>query len=429
MCELISIYERNYEMKDRKSAIRLAAALMLVISMMLSLSSCIIDFGFPFGDYIPDFGDDNGQDGENTPPDKDDDINEDIESENYGDFYPGSGQGDISNLSPITKTLLSTVTIICGSDITASAGSGVIYSVNKAKGDAYIITNQHVIHNSEKISVYLYGMELSAYAIPATLVGGSVTYDIAVLKIENSEILKNSYAIAATLASSDGVRVFDKVYAVGNAEGGGMSATEGIISVDSENISITGADGSLISLRVMRIDAAVNHGNSGGGLYDEQGRLIGIVSAKEVGEDIDNMGYAIPSDLAKNLADSIIYYCDSDDTVEVSKTRKALLGITITAYVGSLEIDPDGKNMYQVEMVEVIEISEGSLAEGKVQVGDIVNSITVDGVKREVTRIHHVTDHMITARAGSTVVLNITRGEEIIDITFEITDYYLSLVM
>ena len=271
-----------------KSIFRLVAAVLIVMSMTLSLTSCLFDFGFSYSDYLPDFDYNNNQDNQ-LIPDFTDDSTDEITSENYGEFYPGSGQGDTENLTPLSKTMLSTVTIICGSNLSSSAGSGIIYSIDKTKGDAYIITNQHVVYNVKTIDVYLYGMQLSAYAIPATYVGGSVTYDIAVLKIEGSEVLKNSYARAADFADSEQLRVYDRVYAVGNPEGSGLSATEGIISVASENISITGADGSLLTMRVMRVDAAVNHGNSGGGLYDESGKLVGIVSAKEVSEDIDNM--------------------------------------------------------------------------------------------------------------------------------------------
>ena len=266
-------------------------------------------------------------------------------------------------------------------------------------------------------------MELASYAIPATYIGGSVTYDIAVIKITGSEVLKNSYATAVEFESSENVRVFNKVYAVGNAEGAGLSATEGIVSVTSESINLSGADGSTISLRVMRIDAAVNHGNSGGGLYDENGKLIGIVSAKEVSEDVDNMGYAIPSDLVKRVADSIIKQCDGTTT----QITKALMGITITTYVSGLEIDKNG-DVYQVELVEVTEISEGSLADGKVMVGDIINYIIVDGVKTNVSRTYHVTEAMIGTQGGSKIVLNVTRDGESMDITFTVISKALTTV-
>lgn len=410
-----------------KRIIRLVAAVMLIALMTVSLSSCLFDFGFSYGDYLPDFDydyNDDNQGGYQPLPNLGGSTGNEITSENYGEFYPGSGQGNTDNLTPMAKTLLSTVTIICSSGMSSSAGSGVIYSVDREKGDAYIITNQHVVHNASTIEVYLYGMQLTPYAIPATYIGGSVTYDIAVIKVSGSEVIRNSYARAVEFADSDQVRVYDRVYAVGNPEGSGIAATEGIVSVVSESINITGADGSLLTMRVMRVDAAVNHGNSGGGLYDENGKFIGTVSAKEVSEDIDNMGYAIPSNLVKSLASSIISQCNGTTVV---KLYKPLMGITITAYVSGVEIDKNGE-VYQVEMVEVIEIASGSLAEGKIMVGDVINSITVDGVKHNVTKVHHVTDAMIGAKKGSVVTLNVTRGGVEKDITFNIRSSDLTVV-
>ena len=421
-------YERNYEMKNTKGLIRLSA-LVLVIAIALSLSSCTMDFNLYedfFNGTFPDIGDD---DKDNNIPDFGI-FDDTIESENYGDFYPGSGESSLDNVSPMTKTLLSTVTIVADFGKSAGAGSGVFYSVDKINGDAYVITNYHVVYTkdygvADEISLYLYGMELSSYAIPATLVGGSITYDIAVLKIEKNDVIKNSYATPVTFGDSDLVRVFDTVFAVGNAEANGMSATKGMVSVESESLQLEGADESIISLRVMRFDAAVNHGNSGGGLYDTDGKLIGIVSAKDVSADVDNIGYAIPSNLAKLLAENIIHYCDGNTSTKVSK---ALLGITITAYVSGLHVDPETGDISQVDMVEVIEVTKGSIADGKVLVGDIINRISVNGVTRPVTKIHHVTDFMLAAREGQTVSLDITRGEEKVTLSFQITEDEISTV-
>lgn len=417
-------------MKNR--IIRLTAAFLLIVTVAMSLSSCVeLEFYTNLFDYLQNQNGNNGEGGdggdggyEGNFGDLFPDVQDTPTSDNVGEFYPGSGEGDTSGLDFSAKMMLSTVTIVCNFGESVSAGSGVIYKVDKKSGDAYIITNYHVVYaagygRADTIKLYLYGMHLSSYAINAILVGGSVTYDIAVLKVTGSKVIKNSYATAAAIGVSDDVRVLDRVYAVGNSEGMGMSVTEGIVSVESESLDLTGADNSLITLRVMRVDAAVNHGNSGGGLYDAEGRLIGIVSAKDVSSDVDNMGYAIPSDLVVKLANNIIDLCNG-----VSNTRvtKALMGITITAYVSGLQISPEGDKVYEVNLVEVIEISKGSLAEGKVLVGDIVNSITVDGKKTEVLRIHHVTDAMLDARVGSKVVLNITRDGKTMDIIFTVSE-------
>lgn len=420
-------------MNKGKLIIRTGVAIALVITMLFSLSSCIIDFEF-YSDLLDgylgnDNDNDNGNGGENQNPDNGGSGNDSSGGGSIGEFYPGSGEGEIDNIPTLQQTLLSTVIIVANFSYTPSAGSGVIYQIDKESGDAYIITNYHVVYSdlyglSSNIKLYLYGMELEGYAISAKFIGGSVNYDIAVLKVEGSEVLKNSYAKAAELADSESIRVFDTVYTVGNPEGYGFSVCKGILSVESENLDMEGADGSSISLRVMRFDAAVNGGNSGGGLYDSNGRLAGIVCAKRVGSDIDNIGYAIPSNLAKNLADNIIYHCNGST---VTKLNRALMGVTITSYVSGLVIDPDTGSAVKAEKVEVIEVSSGSLAEGKVKAGDVIKSIAVDGVTVEATRLHHVTDHMLNARVGSTITLSIDRGGEMLSVSFTVTSANITL--
>ena len=419
-------------MKINQRFIRTIVALILVLSTVFTMSSCIfIDYDIYEDLFNGDGNYDDNKNPQNPDPDNDQGGNND-QDDNTGsteipEFYPGSNQGSTENVPALQQTLLSTVMIISEFGLSAGAGSGVIYKIDKEKGDAYIITNQHVVFNdgvvSNNIKIYLYGMVLETYAIKATYVGGTTNYDIAVLKIEGSEILKNSLAQAVTLGKSADVRVFDTVYAVGNPEASGLSATQGIISVRTENLELEGADSQLVSIRVMRVDAAVNHGNSGGGLYDAQGRLIGIVSAKTQGDDVDNMGYAIPIDLVKNLADNILYHCNG---TTMTKLNRALLGITISAKVIGPVIDANGA-LLEGAKVEVMEVSGSSLAFGKVMVGDIVNSITVDGVTVIATEVHVIPEHMLTARVGSLIVMNVTRGGETIDISFTITQSAITL--
>jgi len=159
------------------------------------------------------------------------------------------------------KALLSAVSVRCTFKTTAygttyqpgatasreksSAGSGVIYKLDKNKGEAYIITNYHVVYYnqsntengiSDNITVYLYGQESNEYAIPATYVGGSMNYDLAVLKVDGSKIIAESNAAAVSFADSNNVAVLDQAIAVGNHEALGISATLGYINVDSEYI-------------------------------------------------------------------------------------------------------------------------------------------------------------------------------------------------
>ena len=182
-----------------------------------------------------------------------------------------------------------------------SAGSGVIYKIDKESGTAYIVTNHHVVYDAESdskngvsgdIEIYLYGLELEDFKIAATYVGGSEKNDVAVLKITDSDIIRNSIAEVVTVADSDIVEVGDNVVAIGNAQGGGISVTKGIISVTSEYIMLNTSNHGIVDFRVMRVDAAVNKGNSGGGLFNSRGEVIGIINAKTISEEVDSIGYA-----------------------------------------------------------------------------------------------------------------------------------------
>jgi serine protease Do len=419
------------KMKLNQSIARAIIALVLVLTTLFSASSCVLlnpevleeFFNQQFGDI--------GQIPENQNPDLNPDNNTQTGNQNNNvipEFHPESKPGDESNATALQKTLLSTVLIYAQFGDSVSIGSGVIYQIDKKNGDAYIVTNQHVVFSAESgastnISIYLYGMVLGTYAITAKYIGGTTTYDIAVLKIEGSEILKNSLAVAAPLGKSADVRLFDTVYAVGNPEAYGFSATKGMVSVRSETTSFIGAENEAVSVRVIRIDAPVNHGNSGGGVYNDNGQLIGILVAKTPGEDVEGLGYAIPVDLVKNLADNLLFHCNGTTMI---KLNRALMGITISSGVIGPVVDENGC-LVERQKVEVQSVSLTSLAFGKVRVGDIVNSITVDGVKAIATEVYVVSEHMLNARVGSTVVLNVTRGTETFDITFTITKNAITL--
>lgn len=308
----------------------------------------------------------------------------------------------------------------------SSAGSGVIYRLDQAAGDAFIITNYHVVYDadsdtengiSDDIRIYLYGSEIQEKAIPATYVGGSSYYDIAVLRVEDSALLQSADVCAAYVADSDDVIVGDHAIAIGNAQGYGISASSGVVSVDSEYITMTAADGrSEVSFRVLRVDTAVNSGNSGGGLYDGRGRLIDIVNAKIVDDGVENIGYAIPSNVAVAIAENIIDYCFGTD---VEQVQRALLGITVTTADSRAVYDETTGRIRIEETVSVYEVAENSLAQGILEAGDVLISATVGDRTVAITRQYHVTDMMLTVRPGDTVILKVLRQgtEQTLEIT------------
>lgn len=343
----------------------------------------------------------------------------------------------------IGKALLSSVRIISNFQITettfnpikgeqtytysgTSSGSGIIYKLDKSNGDAYIITNHHVVYYansdtsdgiSDDINILLYGSEYEDYLIPATYLGGSSTYDIAVLKVENSELIKNSDVTAVEVADFHSAEVGSEAVAIGNAAGEGISVTEGIISVDSEVITIEDSDtNTSSSYRVMRVDAAINSGNSGGGLFNKQGQLIGIVNAKVSSSSIENIGYAIPVSIAIGVADNIIANCDGVNTRQMQKYS---LGIAVSIEDTKAVYDGNTMTVKIVEDVKVAEISQSSPLYGQLNVGDIIKSVTVNGVTIETDRTFKVVDSMLNVKAGDNIIIEFSRDGQIMQAVIE----------
>ena len=273
--------------------------------------------------------------------------------------------------------------------------------------------------------MHLYGLEDERYAIRAEYIGGSMNYDIAVLEVKSSDVLRTSNAMAAEFADSNNVSILDTAIAIGNPAGYGLSATVGAVNVDSESIIMTSVDGTAyISLRVIRTDAAVNGGNSGGGLFNDKGQIIGIVNAKMSKSSIDNIAYAIPSNVARYVADNIIYYDKQDSSNDC--VYRAMIGITVGIESAGTIYDTETGKITRYENVKIDELTEGGLADGKLAVGDIIRSITIDDVTYEVKRTFNAIDVMLTARKTSKVVISIERNGEPLSVEFDMSNVELS---
>lgn len=169
-----------------------------------------------------------------------------------------------------------------GESAAEAAGSGVIISE-----DGYILTNNHVIDGASKITVTLRSEE----SYEAQLIGADSDIDIALLKIDASGLS------AATIGDSSNTEVGDKAVIIGNPLGTlGGSVTEGIISAVDRTLEIDGK-----TMHLMQTDAAVNPGNSGGGMFNGQGELAGIVVAKSADSTVDNIGFVIPINSALDI--------------------------------------------------------------------------------------------------------------------------------
>ena len=176
-----------------------------------------------------------------------------------------------------------------GRYVTEGAGSGVIISE-----DGYIVTNNHVVNGASNITVRTNdGTEHEA-----TLVGIDARTDLAVIKIDANGLTPATFADSAT------TEVGELAVAIGNPLGTlGGTVTNGIISAKDREITIGGE-----TMKLLQTSAAVNPGNSGGGLFDAAGNLVGVVNAKSAGSDIEGLGFAIPSNTVKEVVSELILH-------------------------------------------------------------------------------------------------------------------------
>lgn len=301
-----------------------------------------------------------------------------------------------------------------GSQVTSGAGSGVIISA-----DGYIITNAHVVDGADTITV-----ELSDGSThKAKLTGSYTNGDIAVVKIDAQDLP------AAAFASMDTVHQGEPVYAVGNPEGNfSGSITGGILSALDRQIrvSVEAESGGYISgtrtitLDVLQFDAAVSPGNSGGGLFDGDGNLIGIVCAKSAETDSEGLGFAIPGGKAQEIAAALIsdgvYQPeggDGDGNANTN-TNKAILGIS-AAYLDSATAQQYG---YRSAGVYVVEITVQSTQQAGLRVGDRL--ISIDGTVVE--DLNTVTGYLADKNPGDRVELLVERMNKTVTVTVTLVE-------
>ncbi|MCL2436634.1 MAG: trypsin-like peptidase domain-containing protein [Clostridiales bacterium] len=259
-----------------------------------------------------------------------------------------------------------------GQHIRQGAGSGVVIST-----DGFIMTNNHVIENANQIRVTLTNGDTHY----ARLVGSDPITDIAVIKINAQNLTP------VIFGDSDHVVMGDLAVAIGNPLGQlGGTATVGIISALDRQLTIEN-----VSMTLLQTDAAINQGNSGGGLFNQHGEIVGLVVAKSHGLGIEGLGFAIPINQAKTVAMSLIEHGHVTgrpqigiNMVDLTSTEDAIYhdvlpGIYISGVfsenarkAGLME----GDMLYYIENVRVRHFSDVTDVLQQRSVGDVV-TITV----------------------------------------------------
>lgn len=234
---------------------------------------------------------------------------------------------------------------------TEGAGSGVIF--HQDENNVYIVTNAHVVSGANQVLVSVSESDL----VSASLVGKDVNADLAVISVSKAD-LKSVGITGVTVAefgSSSALQMGESVIAIGNALGHGNTATAGIVSTLPKEVTIQGK-----KLTVVQTDAAINPGNSGGALINSKGQVIGINTAKLAVTEVEGVGYAIASDVAKPMIESLM-----------NTSETPALGVTV------VDISENEAQYYGLPQAGVVisQVSSGSAAEAAgLESGDIVTA-------------------------------------------------------
>ncbi|MCL2851642.1 MAG: trypsin-like peptidase domain-containing protein [Defluviitaleaceae bacterium] len=262
-----------------------------------------------------------------------------------------------------------------------SAGSGFLVSE-----DGYIVTNYHVIENASSVSVLLH----DGNSYPAVLVGGDFHSDLAVLKIEAQGLSYLSFA------DSDALLVGEQVAAIGNPLGEfANSMSVGVVSALDREISID-----RVPRTMLQTDAAINRGNSGGPLVDMTGRVVGVVTAKSGGMDVEGLGFAIPSNVARRVTDNLISY---------GSVRRAVMGVQITM------TELDGEPRVLVDSLT----GGGGAQRAGVQSGDIIISLN----ERSVSSFEGLRAILDTFSPGEVISMQVMRDGETVSFSITLDEF------
>ena len=351
----------------------------------------------------------------------------------------GASQDNLTALSSLFRSGMIIYTTFNESAQTAYeskfTGSGVLYRVDKDY--AYILTNYHMVYDDKAITAdkiftkafaYMYGSENAPvrmttgelvlasddkFGLTCQYVGGSAECDVAVLKVPTVE-LTSRYPHAKAVEINQSYEVGQTVYALGNPDGLGLSLTKGIVSVDIEVVTLDVAGQR--NYYLLRTDADLDHGSSGGGLFNAQGQLIALCNAGS--EKVASINYAIPAETVVPCAEGILYHNGQNSTDH--NTYRMRLGVTVSElncrYVYDSVTGMSGiKADITVTQPEAGSTNpvEGFAAHAMgLLPDDIIKAISINGKKYAIERMIDMTNVLMQVRAGDSVTITLKRGSE-----------------
>ena len=299
-----------------------------------------------------------------------------------------------------------------------STGSGII--VGKSDTELLIAPNNHVVQNADQLTV-LFSADTENdedKMVTAQVKGTDSSLDLAVVAVKLDDIPQDvmDQIKVIEIGDSDEVNVGDWSIAIGNALGYGQSVTFGIISALDREV-ILSTDNGEITQNMIQTDAAINFGNSGGALLDENGRLIGINSAKASSTGVEGMGYAIPINTAKSVIEDLM---NQTTRTKADADKAGALGVRVT------NVSEEARQMYNIPAgAYVYEVTDGSAAaEAGIKQGDIITKLD----KTTISSMSELLDRIQYYEAGESVDVTIKRSgdngyqEQVVTVTLQAKD-------
>lgn len=268
-----------------------------------------------------------------------------------------------------------------------SSGSGIIAGQNDT--ELLIITNNHVVEDSEELSVTF----IDDQSVKAAVKGTDSDSDLAVIAVQLSDIPEETrkQIKAADLGDSDSLKLGQGVVAIGNALGQGQSVTVGYVSALNKKVTINNVERTLL-----QVDAAINPGNSGGALLNMNGEVIGINAAKYADTEVEGIGYAVPISQAKDIISDLM---TKTTKVAVDEAEQGYLGIqlqNIDSQMAQAYGMPEGIYVYKI-------VAGGAASKSDLRERDIITKFDGEKVKNGDDLKKLLTYY----KAGSTVTMTV----------------------
>lgn len=388
---------RSKAKKESKPASKKFVAAAIAITMIGSTA-----LGFGGGMLASSMSGGNGNATTSTSADGNLKINQ-VDSGNSAKKVDSSSSNSVTTTSDIVKKTADSVVEIATEQtktgtfarqyVQKGAGSGVI--ISNEDGVGYIVTNQHVIDGAENVTVTLRD---GTTTYPAEIVGSDKDADVALIKIKADNLATANFGDSSTLA------VGDYVVAIGNPLGTlGGTVTDGIISALAREVTIEDRN-----MTLLQTNAQISPGNSGGGLFNANGELIGIVNAKDSATEVEGIAFAIPSnkviDVIKDLKDYGYVKGKISLGLEVESVSNE------TAFYYGI----NGSGCY------VISVNNNSNAQkAGIMRGDLITK--VNGT--EISSKSDIDKALKDAKVGDKVTLTVTRSGQTSEISYALEEY------